>query len=307
MMSGNGNGFGVAARRPTRGGRCGSRKTIGSVLAVVVAAAACGGDPTSPIEEEEPAEFNEPAGLTPIVIRPFDTKAAVDSDRGSGEFPEKTGGSEGWDGIEYREDNLSVVAAPDDPLSPGSAMRFTYPVGLANNNGPGVAQTLGLGEPTTLYVRTSVRLGPTYWAGNVGNKLYFHRMSGSPRGEPFLALHRNAATNTFRLAANFQGTPDNTLGWFFANAPADALEREVWYVIESLLIMNSAEGVTDGVLRVWVDGDLVIERTDADIRPIGSTGAWGALHVSPTFGGSGEPNPTEFWWDLGHAYVSGGS
>lgn len=258
---------------------------------------------TVQVDTVDATALNEPAGFTAIVERPFNSKAADNNDRGTGEFPNKEGGSEGWDGFEFQETNLSIVTG-SDPLSPGSAMRFTYPVGLAANNGPGVAQTLGLGGRTDLYVRTALRLGPTYYAGGVSNKLYFHRMSGSPRGEPFIALHAND-DGTFRLAANFQGTPDNGLGFFFAAAPANALVREQWYVIETLLIMNSAQGVADGVFRVWVDGDLVIERTNVSYITTSGAQSWDTIHVSPTFGGSGVPNDVSFFFDLGHMYVSG--
>ena len=256
------------------------------------------------VDTMEATDFNEPAGFTAIVERPFNSKAADNNDRGTGEFPNKEGGSEGWDGFEFGETNLTIVAG-SDPLSPGSAMRFNYPVGLAANNGPGVAQTLGLGSPTNLYVRTALRLGPDYYVGSVSNKLYFHRMSGSPRGEPFLALHPNG-DGTFRLAANFQGTPDNGLGFFFASAPANALERETWYVIETVLIMNSAEGVADGIFRVYLDGELVLERTDVSYITTSGARSWDTLHVSPTYGGDGVPNAALFYFDLGHAYVSGG-
>jgi hypothetical protein len=252
-------------------------------------------------------QSSEPAGFTAIVDRPFNSKASGSGDRGTGSFPNKTGGSEGWDDFESREPNLTIVAGTD-PLSPGSAMRITYPVGLAVANGPGVTQTLDFTTPPSeLYVRTAIMLGPTYFTNGVSNKLYFHRMTGSPRGEPFLALFPGTLPGTFRLAANFQGTPDNPLGWFDATGKATAIERQRWYVIETHLVMNSAVGVKDGTFRVWLNGQLVLQRTDVEFNPAGGTGKWGTLHVSPTFGGGGglSVNPTQFYWDLGHAYVSG--
>ncbi len=251
--------------------------------------------------------FHEPMGFKAIVERPFRTKAKADNDRGSGIYPDKVGGSEGWDGVEYRMSNLTIAAVSDDPLSPGTAMRFDYPLGLPANTGPGIAQTLSLESPRDLYVRTSIRLGPTYHVGSVSNKLYFHRMNGNPRGEPFLALHANPGTTTFRLAVNFQGTPDNGRGFYFATAPASALERNRWYVIETLLVMNSSPGVPDGVFRLWVDGTLVLQRANVQyVRTDTGANTWAALHVSPTFGGSsGIANSRDFYWDLGSAYVSG--
>jgi len=263
---------------------------------------------SEPLADPTPESWgtpNEPAGFVPIVERSFNTKANSDGDRGVGSFPNKTGGSEGWDGYEAREPNLTIVDAPLDPLSPGSAMRFTYPVGLAAGNGPGVAQTVGLGSPRKLYVRTSIRLGPSYYTDGVSNKLYFHRMNGEKRGEPFLALFSNGDA-TFQLAVNFQGTPDNVFGWYFADGAARSLSKETWYVIETLLTPNSSEGTPDGTFQVFLNGDLVFERNDVEYITVSNRDTFSAFHVSPTFGGSnGGANDTEFYWDLGHVYVSG--
>ena len=296
----------VHARRPTRPTLVMSMV----LLTVLLTAGGWGDDPPAPEVRawSAPAQtFHEPIGFNAIVERHFRTKAEVDNDRGSGRYPAKVGGSEGWDGVEYRMGNLTIAPASDDPLSPGSAMRFAYPRGLPANTGPGIAQTLSLGTPRDLYVRTSIRLGPTYRVGGVSNKLYFHRMDGQPRGEPFLSLHANPGANTFRLAVNFQGTPDNGRGFYFARAPFDALERNRWYVIETLLVMNSEAGVPDGIFRLWVDGTAALERTDVQyIRADTGVNTWAALHVSPTFGGSsGVANEGDFYWDLGDAYVSG--
>lgn len=235
----------------------------------------------------------EPAGFTPIVSRPFHTKAASDGDRGVGAFPTPVGGSEGWDGIEFRYPNLTIV---DD------RMQVMYPQGQAPGAAPGTAQTQYLGGPRDLYTRTKLILGPTYWAGGVANKLWFAKALKGP--EVFLALLGVVGDPTrFALAANFQGTPDNGLGWFPASGPK--LERGVVYEIETLLLMSSGPDVADGVFKCAVDGQIVIERHDVRYYKAGDDPRWATYHLSPTFGGAGVTNPTPFWMAVDDVYVSG--
>jgi len=259
---------------------------------------------------------NEPSGYSALVGRRFNSFATETSGRGMGDFPFKTGGSEGWDDIERRDSaNLGLASAPNEPGNPPiresfgqSALRITYPVGLDNNNGPGIAQTQPIqnthGNYTELYVLTTIYLGPEYWVGSVTNKLYFHRTSNSRSGgEPFLALDNNGS-GAFRIGVNFQGTPDNGLGFFWADSGTPAsIQKETWYVVETQLVLDSSVGAGDGIFRLWVDGELAVERTD--VQYLTDQAYWSTLHVSPTFGGSSQPNDTEFWWQMGHAYVSG--
>lgn len=251
---------------------------------------------------------NEPAGLSAVVYRPFSTKASTDGDRGTGDFPSKTGGSEGWDGSEYDDANFTIATDATAPVSPSSVGRITYPVGLAANTEPAVVQTQSFAASTLseMYVLAFLRLGPTYWVGSTRNKLYFHRTDReTSRPEPFLALNDNG-DGTFTLAVNFQGTPDNGAGFFDATGIGAEMEADTWYQIETYLVLNSANEVADGIFRCWVNGTLVIERTDVEYRNDTDPLYWSTLHVAPTFGGSsGAANDTEFYFDLDHIYVKG--
>ena len=257
-------------------------------------------------------------GYSLIVRRAFSSKAASDADRGTGSFPSMTGGSEGWDGSEYRQGNLSVANDVLDDASPGGVMRFTFPAGLPANQGPGIAQTQGFHSAvhgnradTKLYTRSVYILGPTYWTGpSNGNKIHFHRSNEQgtrSKFEPYLVLLRNGSGG-FRIGVNFQGSQDNTLGFFWSStAPGNNLRPATRYVIETQLVMNSAYGVADGIFRCWINGTLVLQRTNVRyLRDNLGGWVWNNLHVSPTFGGDrGAPNPATFYMDLGDSEVWG--
>lgn len=242
-----------------------------------------------------PATSLEPADFTTIVYRPFNTKAANDSDRGTGPFPTPVGGSEGWDGCESRYPNLMIV---------GGSMRTIYEASQSPGSAPGTAQTQYLGGPRDLYTRTKLLLGPAYWVGGVANKLFFHKALSGP--EVFLALHATGDPDLFTLAANFQGTPDNAAGpaggWFFASGAP--LRRNVLYTLETLLVMGSAPGAKDGVFKCAVNGEVVIDRSDVCYYKAGDDPRWAMYHLNSTLG-SAIPNPAGFFMDIDDVYVSG--
>lgn len=263
---------------------------------------------------------NEPVGMTNVVNRNFNSKASNDSDRGTGSFPDKTGGSEGWDGTEWDEPNFTIVADGSAPGSTGSVGRITYPVGLAAANGPCVIQTLegfsnyGISNPEELYVRAWIRLSPDYFTGAVSNKLWFHRMNSDPRGEPYVRLIDNGSGG-FRMELNMQGTQDNDIdgdgsgtndGTWYCTGEAADMQVSTWYQIETYFKVNSAVGVADGVGKIWLNGSLVLDKNDLRIKHATNAASlyWMNVHFSPTYGGGPNPNDTEFWFDIDRVYVS---
>lgn len=245
------------------------------------------------------------AGLTNVVNRPFDSKASSDADRGVGSFPNKTTGSEGWDGSEWNRANLTIEVESGGLLSSPNVMRFRHPAGLSAGSSPGVAQTQsftgavhGSRRDTILYVRNSFKLGPTYLVGSVRNKYYFHRMSqfgGASRVEPYLGFG-NAGGGRFRIYVNFQGCADSVLGHIDTTvAPGNALNVDEWYGLEVYLERNSAFGVADGIFRLWVNGVLCIERLDVQYLPSATLQYWDVVHCAPVYNGTGGPsNPTQY-------------
>jgi hypothetical protein len=250
-------------------------------------------------------------GLEAVVYRHFNSRAANGSDRGTGNFPSKVGGSEGWDAPpdEVSGTNISLVDDQSDMLmSPPNAMRIRYPVGHPPNNGPGVVQTQGFDaavhgskQYVELYTRTGFKLGANYHIGTVGNKFFFHRTKekNNRRSEPFMAF-LNSGGGLFKIGVNFQGTKDNGLGFFFGSGIGAALDVSIPYRLETYLKYNSDVDTADGVFRAWIDGTLIIERTNVNYYQVVELVylPWSVFHVSPTFGNDQAPggpnNQSEF-------------
>ncbi len=65
------------------------------------------------------------------------------------------------------------------------------------------------------------------------------------------------------LSLHFNGRPAG-YDWGSIEAPI-SFQRERWYAIEFQVSLNQA-GKSNGIARIWVDGEMVAERTDINIR-----------------------------------------
>lgn len=281
-----------------------------------------GTPPPPPPPPPSPSGVNEPAGYTAIVNRPFNSKAASGSDRGTGTFPNKTGGSEGWDGSESGYALLTIQTDSTAPVdSMRRVMRFEYPAQTVSSGttfSPGVAQTQGF-ESTAhgslqyrqLYARFWFRIGSSFQNHTTGTKLMFFRSSeiNGAKFEPIIAIQGQAGSA--RLVFNLQGTQDNARGTLLPNlnttlGDISSMRADTWYRVEVLLQMNTAYGVADGVLRGWLDGvEFFALRDVRFLRDGVNPYVWDNVHVSPTWGGQGGTITAGWSWYLDHLYVSG--
>ncbi len=248
-----------------------------------------------------------PAGYASIVERAFNTLATYTGDRGVGSYPNKSGGSEGWDDVEKNSNNLQLANDPTAPLSGPSVLGFRYdagPVAFGQTYTPGPAQSLSFGgSRRKMYVHFAMKLSANFQYHTTGLKLMFFRSISTPGGkfEPILSI-----SNGGNLQMNPQGTEDNARGNLQANAGSGALTRNQWYDVEVVLEMNSAYGVPDGVFKVWLNGNLVMNYADIKyLRDSTNAYVWDVLHVNPTWGGQGGTiNQTQYLY-FDHFYVGG--
>lgn len=247
-------------------------------------------------------------GMTNIVNRGFNTKAAASGDRGTGSFPDKVGGSEGWDDIERNYANLSVTTDSTAPFSPSNVWQTRYQTSQTANNAPATSQTQnftgtvhGSKQYGQWYNRVGLKLSSNYQVNATNNKLWFHRstqLSGATsRSEPFLLLNRNGG---FQLGVNFQGCPDNARTFNSGTSNGRYLSSQYltpnrWYIIETYLKMDSSAGAGDGIFRCWVDGALVIDLNDVKIMRT-NTNYWDQFHLNSTWGGPGSPSSEFYFW-----------
>jgi hypothetical protein len=73
------------------------------------------------------------------------------------------------------------------------------------------------------------------------------------------------AVGTYAYTAGKGSKSGDVWGWNLG--PTGRLSKSRWYSIEQYLKLNTI-GQTDGILRVWVDGELAFERTDLHWRDV---------------------------------------
>ncbi|MCA9130585.1 MAG: hypothetical protein KDB22_26030, partial [Planctomycetales bacterium] len=91
----------------------------------------------------------------------------------------------------------------------------------------------------------------------------------SARGAFFKQTGQNSATANLRAIGSYvyhakmEGASGETWGWGLG--PSGLLEKNRWYSVEQHIRLNTP-GNADGILRAWVDGQLVFERNDILFR-----------------------------------------
>ena len=101
------------------------------------------------------------------MARGFNSKASDDGDRGIGEFPRKSEGSEGWDGIESRAGRVTIVEDATAPVSPVNVAQITYTEGMNGGSAPATLQTQGFSTVhgvnyQRLYVSYVFKISPNF-------------------------------------------------------------------------------------------------------------------------------------------------
>ncbi|MGH7561479.1 MAG: hypothetical protein ACRENB_10710, partial [Gemmatimonadales bacterium] len=269
---------------------------------------------------------NEPAGYVPVVGRRFNSMGTGSNGRGSGILPWLTGGSEGWDDVEYRYATYtSQVTDATAPFSSPNVLQFKYPAATFPSNftfNPGVVQTFPFTYPQfygsrlykKLYMRTAFKVSANFQGHPTStNKLVFIRGSGGPRPEPIIRL-RGVNAGNLVLNIDLQGSirdPRNNTGGLNPNTPgataagAFAIQRGRWYVVEIVLDMGTTNGF-NGKLQLWLDGVLTHTYSDVEYAP-NTTGTWywDMIHIAPTWGGQGGTINQDFYLWFDEFYVSG--
>ncbi len=274
---------------------------------------------------------NQPAGYFVIVGRKFNSLGTGTNGRGSGSFPCKSGGSEGWDDAEYRYSNVTVTNDATAPLSGSSILRMLYPpqtVPSGQTYSPGVVQTMGFTGSTygqrryrKVYLRTALRVSAN-WQGHQTstNKLFFVRANDAPlptggttRMEPIIRL-RGVGAGALVLNVDLQGSPRDprtNTGGLNPNTPGASaagafnIQRGQWHILEVALEIGQ-NGAANGKLKIWVNGVLTHDYNDIEFEPSAvATNYWDVLHIAPTWGGQAGTINQLMWLDYDEFFISG--
>jgi Polysaccharide lyase 14 len=165
-------------------------------------------------------------------------------------------------------ENLAIAKLTDGPAP--IAMTVSLPKGATS---PHASPRGGMSfpwQPRVLQGKTAACLS---YSVLLPADFQFHRggalpgLSGSDAAEP--APDGFTARMVWRQGGNGGATLRMTIGGETRSTPADresfAFPRGRWVKLEQEVVLNTPKQA-DGILRVWVDGRLAVERTDLNYR-----------------------------------------
>jgi hypothetical protein len=253
----------------------------------------------------EAAHPNEPPGFRPLADRAFLSKATGDRDRGDKEC---RGGSECWDGVEFRYGKFEILEDRSAPFSCCSIARMRYPAGHRSGTAPATVQTLVFRPPVRqLYVSIWARISSNWFGNQSGtNKMFFLGAAGG--NNQFFLSAEGQGHGALVPQVRLQGIGDRRARVAPNVAPGTVLTRGAWQHWEVMLTCNSGVNASDGTIDFWLDGTHV-----TSVKNVNWTQTkhptrvcdFPIFHWSPTYGGGGAPPPEEQFLDFDHVYVSG--
>lgn len=195
-----------------------------------------------------------------------------------------------WSDFDKTGDAEPVKLSADQHFEPldGNALKVTIRKGKTQglNMHYRFAQS-GRTEPEEVFFRYYLRFGESWdptleggkmpgLSGSYGRAGWGGRRSDGKNGwvarGSFFTVPREASPlshlrgiGSYLYHADMQGAYGAILGW--GRGPSAALEKNRWYAVEQQVRMNRP-GEKDGILRAWIDGQLVFERTNLRYRDI---------------------------------------
>jgi uncharacterized protein YjdB len=229
---------------------------------------------------------NEPAGMTPINDRPFNTKT---------EDP-------AWD--PYGSDAFTIVTDATAPHSPSNVMRATYPAGYGPGGAPAFT-TLPHTAFAKIYISVAVKLSSN-WVGNgSGVNKYGYEWVNTPHPSFFFGAH-GVGSGPLQPMAFTQDLLNLNGGFFFTPnlVPTAQIIRGQWYTYE-YFVQGNTSGNADGKIDWYLDG--VHVGSASGIQWTSGATTFTTFQFYPIWGG-GNTSPAitqtqTMDWD--HVYISG--
>jgi len=229
---------------------------------------------------------NEPAGMTFIDERPFNSVTEGDSPHAPFWF--MAGGS--------------IVSDATAPQSPGNVIRATYPTGFIGGSASMQTGVEGQGiSNRTFYITWWAKYSSNWFGHLTGvNKQCYFAANGSA-GQAFFEAN-GVGINALRPVMVLQSGYATDATFYPNLVPGATVPRNKWFNVEIVLVGNTA-GNSDGSFDWYIDGVHVGHASGLLITPT-ATG-WDRFNFDPIWGGAGDIIPATQTLDLDHVYLSG--
>lgn len=243
---------------------------------------------TTPPPPPPPGSWNEPAGMTLIDERPFNSLTEHAAPY-----------SPAWD----TDSNLSIVQDATAPLSPSNVIRVTFPAGFHSGSAPAHTGVAFSGYKT-IYIRFAVKLSLNWQGEDSGFCKYFYAwINGS--GDFFFASNGvgSAPLQPYSMLQAVVTFPSGNGNWGPDLVPSARIIRGQWQTYEFVLVGNSA-GTADGSVDTYLDGVHITHV--GGIQWTSGAGTWDTFEFRPIWGGTGSTlvQSTQTM-DMDDVYISG--
>lgn len=225
-----------------------------------------------------------------------------------------------------QDTNLAVLSGQGPPADPTNVLQITFPAGLTFGDAPcwvtSPASTLSAqSNGSALYLAQWYKSSSNFVTLNGLVKQWFTRTADYPNDNTnhFVGLAAGDFDNTgFFAMAGLQGSPLTTSLYApntatlnrnrSADQAATMMARGAWHTVEWLIEPATTAGGTDGRIRMYHDGTLVLDNKNYGSAgatqpwgefPAGATQKWGYLDYLPTYGGSPNSVPETMTIQLG--------
>lgn len=229
---------------------------------------------------------NEPAGFTSMLDCPFNTKPT----------PQATVCN-----IQNAYNAGTITTDSTAPLSPSNVYKSSLAAGASSGGTQLNWVTPGGTVYNEMYVGIMWRTNPEFFGRSVANKMFFIRGPGS---NTYFGMWGGTGGGSlgggpFRLDFGPNvSTVDNShtctldLGLYCpANVGSPNVIMGTWYKIETYVKASTTTTSRNGIVRQWLNGTLISNRTDMNISP-GGLNEW---VWSETWDGAVNPVPTVEW------------
>jgi hypothetical protein len=168
------------------------------------------------------------------------------------DWPEDQLEGGGWSNVDpdsITSGQVSIVSDPSAPVSPDNVMQFWFPVGLAGGAVPGTLGYFALPEPRELYVGL-------WW--KVSDPWEEYPVFALWQLQPGFGMVLKGPDRKLGVLVGFSGD-DRSVG---SNIEDTGVSLDQWHRVEIYARFSTTSSTADGVLRWWLDGELLGDYDD---------------------------------------------
>jgi Big-like domain-containing protein len=220
---------------------------------------------------------NEPAGFTAISDQPFNLLTSL-----------------GW----ILEFGTAVIGLDvSAPLSPPSVLQVVYPIGFAGGSAPG---TVSHALPGVHQLYVGMWWKPSSpWQGHNSNSNKIQYVFTNANGSITMVMYGTPG-GPYEMRVFPQFSTSNGQ-WLVPNVNQIPVTLGEWHRLEWLLSYNTTTNPPNGIVRWWMDGNLLGDYTDI----LFPTEALQYYKIAPVWGGVGDIKTELDYYLYDHVYVSG--